>query len=151
MANNTNSRIDTTEQQLPTKGPKGENTTSVTGRRPAFQDLKRELSDKDLASPGTQKLLLEMLVSAETERDEYKTYVTKFYETDKQNGVLSEKIKTNKINEIMFGVGVGLGGAIIGLAPLLWSTDPSDHKGPITLATGVVLTLGATLGRVIYK
>ena len=117
---------DTSQQSVSTEqrdAPKVEavsNSVPTTGRKQVFKNLQKELSDEELKSPGITKLILEMLASAETERDEFKLFVEKFHKADKDAAVLCEQIKTNKINEILFGVGVGLGGAIIGLAPLFW-------------------------------
>lgn len=48
-------------------------------------------------------MILELLLTTEAERDELKCYVPKYYEADKRAGILEEKLKTNKANEIMFG------------------------------------------------
>jgi VIT1/CCC1 family predicted Fe2+/Mn2+ transporter len=128
--------------------PPPESAAPTTGRRAAFQDIKRELTDAELANPGTQKLLLEMLFTAEAERDEYKTYIGMYYNAEKRASVLEERSKKNKTNETLFAVGVGVGGAIIGLAPAFWS--PQNLNGPICLVVGGVLVIGATLGRIMF-
>jgi hypothetical protein len=123
-----------------------------SGRRQAFQDLKRGLTDTELASTGTQKLLLDMLECAEAERDEYKQFVGKFHEADKRTGVLEEKQQTNRTNEVMFGVMVGVGGTAIGLAPAIWD---NGARGPLwcILCAGVGLALigGASFARIRFK
>ncbi len=48
----------------------------------------------------------------------------------------------------MFGVGVGIGGALIGLAPLFWSKQP---EGYVAIGLGIILMLGATIGRVVKR
>lgn len=139
-----------TEQKDAPTSPPPAITAAVpaTGRRPAFQDLKLQLTDADLANPGTQKCILDMLIRAEEECNDLKEYRTNFYESDKRAGILDEKLKSNKINETMFGVGVGVGCAIMGLAPFFWD---NTAKGWITLAVGSVLVLGATIGRIVFK
>jgi hypothetical protein len=112
--------------------------------RPAFRQLKRELSDEDLAGAGARKLILEMLLSAEGDRDEYKAYVQKYYDLAVRSAVLQERLKADETNELMLTIGVGVGGAIIGLAPAFWSQQPN---GIITLIVGALLVGGAYLGR----
>lgn len=112
--------------------------------RPAFRQLKRELSDEDLAGPGARKLILEMLLSAETDRDEYKAFVSKYYEAALRAAVLEEKLKADETNEMMLTVGMGVGGAIIGLAPTFWTQGPN---GIIAILIGAALMTGAYLGR----
>ncbi|HEY2330039.1 MAG TPA: hypothetical protein VGI63_09540 [Verrucomicrobiae bacterium] len=137
-----------TEQRDVQKAEAVSNSVPTTGRRQVFKNLQKELSDEELKSPGITKLILEMLASAEAERDEFKLFVEKFHAADKNAAVLGEQLKTNKINEILFGVGVGLGGAIVGLAPLFWGTD---SKGPVVLALGIAMIIGSTIGRIVYK
>lgn len=123
-------------------------TAPASGKRQAFRDLKRELSDADLASSGAQKLLLDMLLSAETERDEYKEYVRSYYEANTRTQVLEEKLKGDVTNETLFAVGVGIGGTIIGLAPVYWDKPPA---GVITLIVGLMLASGAVVGRLRFR
>jgi hypothetical protein len=139
-----------TEQLESPKSPASpvSSTVSPTGRRLAFQDIKRQLTEAELQNTGTQKMILELLLTTEAERDELKNYVPKYYEADKRAGILEEKLKTNKANEIMFGAGIGAGMAIIGLAPFFW--DDKGH-GPIALVVGAAITLGAIVGRICYK
>lgn len=136
---------DAPESSQPMAAP----AVSATGRRPAFQDLKLQLTDADLANAGTQKCILDMLIRAEEECNDLKEFRSKFHTADKQAGILGEKIKTNKINETLFGVGVTMGGTIMGLSPFFY------EKGPvycyITLGVGVVTTLGAAFARIIFK
>jgi len=119
------------------------------GHRQAFKDIKRQLTDSELKESGTQKVILDLLMTTEAERDDLKEYQKKYYESEKQKAVLEEKVKTNKTNEIMFGVGLGVGCAIMGLAPFFW--DPKPSQGIIALAVGIVLALGATAGRICFK
>jgi hypothetical protein len=136
---------DAPKSSQPTAAP----TVSATGRRPAFQDLKLQLTDEDLANPGTQKCILDMLIRAEEECNDLKEFRSKYHATDKQAGILGEKLKTNKINETLFGVGITMGGTIMGLSPFFYEKGPAYCY--ITLGVGVVTTLGAAFGRIIFK
>lgn len=119
------------------------------GRRLALRDVRRQLTDEELLSPGVQKLLLDMLEDAETERDEMKNYVKLFHDADKKSCILSERLNVDRSIEVFFGVGVGLGGAIIGLAPFFWGS--SVTHGIIALVIGVILILGSSVGRIIKR
>ncbi len=142
---------DAVQQHAPKTAAPVEVSVSATGRRLAFENIKRQLSEADLTNPGTQKLILEMLMTAEADRDECEQYIPKFHEADKRAAILEEKLKTNKVNEVMFGVGVGVGCAIIGLAPTFWNNAAAPSQGPLCLIIGVLLTLGAAIGRIVFK
>jgi hypothetical protein len=120
-----------------------------TGKRLALRNVKKQLTDEELAQSGTQKMLLEMLEDAENESENLKNYVSSFYEADKKAAILGEKLNTEKSIEVFFGVGVGLGGAIFGLAPFFWAKDTT--YGLICLGIGLCLTIGTCIGRAVRK
>lgn len=113
--------------------------TPPTGKRQALRDLRRELTPEELASTGVQKMLLEELARADEECDERREYERLFHLADKRAAVLQEGTKTSKSLDAAFGVMVGLGGAIIGLAPFFWDKPPA---GPICLTVGILLVIG---------
>ncbi len=121
----------------------------ASGRRQALSNVRRQLTDEELSQTGTQKMLLEMLEEAENEKENLKSYVTSFHEADKKASVLGEKLKADRAMEILFGVGVGLGGAIFGLAPYFW--DANSIHGILCLIIGLVLTISASIGRAVKK
>jgi hypothetical protein len=123
-------------------------TVATTGKRQAFRQIRRELKEGDLASSGVQKLLLEELERADAECEILKGYIQRYHDADKRAAVLEEKLRAQTAFEILFGVGVGLGCGIVGLAPLFWDTS---SKGPITLGVGILLVLGSTLGRLVKR
>jgi hypothetical protein len=125
----------------------GEPTPS-TGRRQALRDLRRELSNEDLASPGVQKMLLDELGRADDDCDVLRGYVTRFHDADKRAAVLEEKLRTQTALEVACGVGIGLGGAIMGLAPSFWNSQP---LGYLTLLVGFLFIVGAAIARVIKQ
>ncbi|MBX3666451.1 MAG: hypothetical protein KF834_12265 [Burkholderiales bacterium] len=122
--------------------------TPPTGRRQALRDLRRELTNEDLASPGVQKLLLDELGRADADCEILNGYVTRFHDADKRAAVLDEKLRTQTALEIAFGVGIGVGGAIMGLAPSFWDKQP---LGYLTLTVGFLLMIGAIIARVIKR
>jgi hypothetical protein len=123
-------------------------SVATTGKRQAFRNIRRQLQEQELLSPGVQKLLLEELETADARCEILEVYVDRFHEADKRAAVLEEKLKTQKAFEIIFGVGVGVGCAIVGLAPFFWD---GSGRGPIVLAVGLVLTLGATTARIVKQ
>lgn len=137
-------RLMTSENSIP---PPHDNPAS--GRRAAFRDVRRQLTDDELKSSGVQKLLLDMLQEADDEREGLRAYVNAFHTADKTAAVLGEQVKAQDALDIFFGAGVGLGGAVIGLVPFFWGTKP--EYGIITGIVGLSLTLGAIVGRGVLK
>jgi len=139
------------------KGPEITPTVSVqetvsvptVGRRAAFRDVRRELTAEELSSPGIQKLLLDMLEEADDERETLKSYLNLYHEADKKAAVLTEQLTTQTRIEVFFGVGIGLGGAILGLAPSMYVAAPL--YGVITAVVGLCMIIGSTVGRVVKK
>lgn len=122
--------------------------TPTTGKRLALRDLRRQLTMEELASPGAQKMLLEELERADAECESLRAYETRYHEADKRAAVLEERLRTQTALEIAFGVGVALGGAIMGLAPGLWTLRPFGH---LALLVGAVLVVGASVARVVKR
>ncbi|WP_156480590.1 hypothetical protein [Aquipseudomonas alcaligenes] len=111
----------------------------------ALSALKRELTDKELASTGAQKLLLEDLERLKDDNHELSVFREKFHATDKALAILKEKQKRNISAEIISGSCLAIGAAALSYAPSLWASQPS---GWILLGFGVVLTLGGVLAKV---
>lgn len=118
-------------------------------RRQALRNVRRQLTDEELAQSGTQKMLLEMLEESENGKENLQSYVTSFYEADKKAAILGEKLNADRGIEVFFGVGVGLGGAILGLAPFFWTKD--SIFGVICFGIGLCLIIGACIGRAVKK
>jgi len=119
-------------------------TVAPTGRRQAFRDIRRQLTDADLVTPGVQKLVLDELERADSECEQLRGYLERYYEAEKRAAILEEKLKPSRAIDLFFGVGVGIGSAIMGLAPTFWSTQP---QGLLCLALGAALIIGATIGK----
>ncbi len=119
------------------------------GKRIAFRDIGRKLSDEDFASPGVQKLILDELERADAECEQVKSYIERFHEADKKASILEERLNSSRAVEVLFGLGVGLGGAIMGLAPFFWNAQTAH--GEITIAIGILLIVGSTIARMIKK
>jgi hypothetical protein len=102
----------------------------------AFDRLKRELSDDELASPGVHKLLLETLARAEDELSTLRAFRDKFHSADKGKGILEEKLKVRRASEAVSMGSLAVGSAALGYAPILTSTA---YGGWVAVAFGTVL------------
>lgn len=95
--------------------------------RPALAGLTRGLSDEDLKSPGAQKLLLDSLVRVEEENAALRRFQEKFHESDKNNAVLEERLKTRIAFEIISTGTLAIGSAALGYARSLTSTPTGGY------------------------
>jgi hypothetical protein len=120
----------------------------LSGRRVVFRGIVRQLTDEELRNPGVQKLLLDNLETAETRCAELSAYADRYYDADKRVAVLLEKLNLDRTTEVAFGVGVGLGSAIMGLSPLFWKTQPG---GALVLVLGTLLVAGGIAARVVRR
>ncbi len=127
--------------------------SSITGAplsgRQAFRGLRRQITDEEAGSPGVTRLILDEMERLETENAMLTGYIERFHEADKRASIAEERMKTSTAIEIFFGVGVGIGSSIVGLAPFFWQIRPS--YGVITLLTGAFLVIGVTVGRLVKK
>lgn len=118
------------------------------GRR-AFSKLRRELTDEELSSPAVQRLLLDDIERLEKENGKLSDYQDSYYAADKKAAVLSEKLKTNIAHDVIFGVCLTIGAALIGFSPSLWG--PDKPHGWISLALGVVLIIGGIASKMVKR
>lgn len=110
------------------------------GRRRAYSAVRREMSEKEAASPIVSQFLVDEIERLESELSEYKEYRNKFHEADKKVSLLNEKLKSNSAFEIISTICVAVGGALGGLAPKMWETQPA---GTIMAVSGFgLLVLG---------
>jgi hypothetical protein len=72
-----------------------------------FREIRKELAQSDLSSPGVQKLLLDELEQADANCENYRAYVERFHDADKRAAVLEEQTKTIKSIDVFLGVGIG--------------------------------------------
>jgi hypothetical protein len=100
-------------------------TAPVSGRRSSFRDIRRQLTDEELKQTGAQKLIIEDFERAASECDVLRGYIQRYHEADKQVAVLTEKLKINVVMEILYAMGLAIGGAMISFAPSL-TTEKGD-------------------------
>ena len=118
------------------------------GRR-AFSKLRRELTDEELSSPAVQRLLIDDIERLEKENGRLGEYQDSFYSADKKAAVLNEKLRPSVAQEVIFGVCLTVGAALIGFSPSLWADD--KPYGEISLAFGVILILGGIASKVVKR
>ncbi len=113
--------------------------------RPAFQSLKRDLTQDDLASPGVQKMLLDSVLQADIEISALRSFREKFHESDKQNAILGEKLKSNRAAEALSTGTIAVGAAAWGYAPA-FSASPTQQY--VLVAFGLVLVVVGVIAKV---
>jgi hypothetical protein len=136
------------EDIAPEDGGEGATLSHSKGRR-AFSRLRRELTDEELSSPAVQRLLIDDIERLEKENGRLIEYQDSFYSADKLVATLSEKLKTNTAQEIVFGVCLTVGAALIGVAPSLWNS--TNLHGQISIALGAILIVGGIASKVVSK
>ena len=114
--------------------------------RRALSSLKRELTDEELASTGTQKMLLEELERLTEENAALSSFRSLYHEADKNVAVLGVKQKKNISFEIISGSCLAVGAAALGYAPNVWGHPPS---GQILIGFGIVLTIGGIIAKAV--
>lgn len=116
--------------------------------RRAFSKVRRELSEEELSSSAVHRLLLDELDQLEQQVVELSEFRDRFHKTDKEKAVLEERTRKSIASEIIFGLCLTVGAALIGLTPLLWDTKPQGH---ISLGIGVILITGGIISRAVRK
>lgn len=118
-------------------------------RTGAYQKLRRDLSEEELKSPGTQKMLLSDLDRLEEEVNDLRKYQEDFHKSDKEKAILQEKLNSSLSKEILYSVAISLGATLIGLSPSIWST--TNNYGEIILTCGIVLVVGGLISKFLWK
>lgn len=108
--------------------------------RKALSNVRRELSEEDLKSPGVQRMLLDAIDQLGTEVDDLREFRDGFYSAKRHAAVLEERLRASVARDS----GLAIGAAMLGLAPSLWHSQPS---GGIVVALGVALVVFALLAK----
>lgn len=136
-------------QEIAPEDTGGETPLSHSKGRIAFRRLRRELSDEELTSSAVQRLLIEDIERLEKENGILSEFQYSYHEADKRVAILSEKLKTNIAQDIIFGVCLTIGSALIGFAPSLW--ELGKPHGVVSIALGVVLIIGGIASKVVKR
>jgi hypothetical protein len=108
--------------------------------RKSWSQLKRDLTDEELASPAAVKMLLDEVDRLDFENEELTGYVDRFHEADKTCAVLREQQKSNLASDIVFTAAISLGGVLLGLLSSVRdraSFWPLLGVGVLMVATGI--------------
>lgn len=116
--------------------------------RRALTTARRELSDRELLSPVVPKMLLDEIDRLEEENTELAGFRSRFYDADKKVAVLERKQTISMAQEIISLTCLTVGGAALGYAPSVWSSQPT---GAIALGFGIVLVLGGIVAKALTK
>lgn len=74
-----------------------------------------------------------------------RVYVERFHEADKEAAILKEQLKMETAFETMTSVGLIGGGAILGIAPNIWSLN--TVHGIAALVVGGLFSIGSLLAK----
>lgn len=116
-------------------------------RRRATHSARRDLSEKELNSPGVQQMLLDELALAEEQIADLNRFRDDFHRADKQVAVLEEKSKIVVSQEIISFMASALGGAAMGFFPSVWATPGGG--GGLALAVGLGLLVAGVVAKVV--
>lgn len=116
-------------------------------KRGAFSNLKRELSDEDLNSPGTQRLILNELDKYEECSKQLELYKSKYYECDKDRAIYKERANSSNAFEILYSSSLSVGAMLIGLTPSL----NEKIEGWLVGVVGLLLLAGGIIAKCFKK
>ena len=118
----------------------------TTKRKNAFSNISRELTESDLKSLGTQRLLLRDLDNYEVCKRQLEDLQEKYHKADRENGVFEVKLRQYQSIDYLYSFLLGIGSALIGLFPALCK----GSEWYLGVAVGV-LGLAAFFASVIIK
>ena len=116
--------------------------------KPAYRNLRRELTDEELTSPGTVRLLIQDVERLESELFRASKYISRFYKANTDVQVLKEKVKSLTSSSIMNNAGLTVGGVLIGIGSRMWDRVSIANN----LGATIIVVLGLILiGCVIFS
>jgi hypothetical protein len=109
--------IDETQEPTPTvAGFEDEASPQPKGKRRSFGQVRRELTEAELSSPGVQKLLLDELDRMDGSEIELRAVSEKYYMTNTSLAIAQEKLKTHNAFDIISTGTVAFGSILFGAA-----------------------------------
>ncbi len=107
------------------------------------------LTDEEMASSGTQKMILDSIEQLQQEVEELKGFRDKYYEADKKIGILQEKAKTKIALEVLSTGSIAVGGGALAFSRTVWA-DPNG-LGMMLAIFGAVMTGVGIAAKVILR
>lgn len=116
----------------------------------AFSKINRELTEEDLKSPGTQRLILNELDKYESCKAELDFYREQYYERSADCKVYEEKLKSNTTNEVASGFLLAFGPSLMTLTPSIVDKNGEwYYLSTIVLIIGIILLAGGIIAKII--
>jgi hypothetical protein len=127
----------------------GDEDVSHTKGRRAFRKVAREFSDDDLSSAVAKRFLINEIDRLENDNGKLNQYMDQYYKADRQVAVYKEKLNTHTAQDIIFGVCLTIGAALLGVTPSLWI--PGKPYGWMTIAMGALLIICGVVSKVVRR
>lgn len=127
-----------------------ESVSSDNVKHGALSNLKRELSEDELKTPGAIRMLLSKIDDYENCQKELQEYKNKFHQCDKQCAVLTTAAKANTAFDILYSFLLAVGSALIGIAPSI-QVDNTQNYIPWVLGIVGIIALGGGILAKIFK
>lgn len=110
--------------------------------RLALTKVARDLLPDELAQSGTIKLLVEEIYRVDAECADLKPFVKRYNDANTRARVLEERLRSDTALDIVFGVALSLGGALLGLAESFKDATATFLAiGALLIVTGIVAKL----------
>ncbi|MEJ6399364.1 hypothetical protein [Yoonia sp. 208BN28-4] len=109
------------------------------GHRQSFRNLRRDLSEDELSSPGVQKMVMDEFDRLDTELRIAQGDAAKYQSEAVKVARLEEKIKTHLGFEILSAGGIAIGPFFMALA---YSNNESTLATPVAIGGAVILVAG---------
>ncbi len=124
------------------------NVPAIKQGRRALGNVRRELSEKELSSPGARRLLLDNVDRLEDEVATLRQVEENFHDVDKRAAILEEKLKASVAVDVMFGVALSVGFGLIGIVSNIWDKKPYNI---IIVILASVLIVGGIAVKVLKR
>ncbi|MBQ9202648.1 MAG: hypothetical protein IJ155_00225 [Prevotella sp.] len=125
-------------------------TSDNVKRGGALSNLKRELSEEELKTPGAIRMLLSKIDDYDNCQKDLQEYKDKFHQCDKKCAVLETAAKSSKAFDILYSFLLSFGSAIIGVAPSI-KVDDTQSYIPWILGIIGIIALGGGIFAKIFK
>lgn len=138
---------DKTDQEPPGGGTRVEEVPKPSSRR-AYSNVRRELSEEELAHPAVHRLIISDIDQCEDRISELEKYQDDFHAADRSKAVLEERLQSKTSLDILHDVSLGVGFFLCGLSPSIWN---ERAYAVLSLAAGVLLIVCGILAKKYWR